>query len=96
MIKSSLQERGIATSRRRGTGRLTAANPAGLTAREVDVLRLVAEGLRNSEIAQRLVLSPRTIDHHVSNILTKLDVSSRAAAGCAAYALGLSRPDGQI
>jgi DNA-binding CsgD family transcriptional regulator len=73
----------------RGYARTTRANPAGLTAREVDVLRLVAEGLRNAEVADRLVLSPRTIDHHVSSVLRKLGVQSRSAAGRAAHALGL-------
>ncbi|WP_413450515.1 LuxR C-terminal-related transcriptional regulator [Georgenia phoenicis] len=55
-----------------------------LTAREVEVLRLVATGATNRAIAERLVLSERTVDRHVSNILTKLDVSSRAAAAARA------------
>jgi HD-GYP domain-containing protein (c-di-GMP phosphodiesterase class II) len=54
--------------------------PAGLTAREVDVLRLVAHGLGNREIAERLVVSPRTAEHHVQHIYAKIGVSSRAAA----------------
>jgi DNA-binding NarL/FixJ family response regulator len=45
------------------------------------VLPLLAEGLRNREIAERLVVSERTVDHHVSSILRKLGVKSRAAAG---------------
>ena len=57
----------------------------GLTARELEVLRLVAEGSTNKAIASRLVLSERTVDRHVSNILAKLRVSSRAAATAFAY-----------
>jgi DNA-binding NarL/FixJ family response regulator len=59
-----------------------AAPPAagGLTSREVEVLRLVAAGKTNRAIADDLFLSERTIDRHVSNIFTKLGVSSRAAA----------------
>jgi HD-GYP domain-containing protein (c-di-GMP phosphodiesterase class II) len=54
--------------------------PAGLSAREVEVLRLVARGLANREIAERLVVSPRTAEHHVQHIYAKIGVSSRAAA----------------
>ena len=62
----------------------TVANPAGLTARELEVLSLVSEGLSNAEIADRLVLSERTVAHHVSAILRKLQVPSRARAAAAA------------
>jgi DNA-binding CsgD family transcriptional regulator len=61
----------------------------GLTTRELQVLCLVAEGRSNKVIAERLGLSERTIDRHVSNILTKLDVSSRTAATAFAYAHNL-------
>jgi HD-GYP domain-containing protein (c-di-GMP phosphodiesterase class II) len=54
--------------------------PAGLTAREVDVLQLVARGYSNKQIASDLVVSPRTVAHHVEHIYTKLGVSSRALA----------------
>ena len=57
----------------------------GLTARELQVLRLVAAGATNKSIAGELVLSERTVDRHVSNIFTKLGVSSRAAATAYAY-----------
>jgi DNA-binding NarL/FixJ family response regulator len=57
----------------------------GLTARELEVLRLVAAGGTNRAIAEELVLSDRTVDRHVSNILAKLRVSSRAAATAYAY-----------
>jgi DNA-binding NarL/FixJ family response regulator len=59
--------------------------PAGLSAREVEVLRLVAAGLTNRAIADALTISERTVDRHVSNIYTKLDVSTRAAATAFAY-----------
>jgi DNA-binding CsgD family transcriptional regulator/tetratricopeptide (TPR) repeat protein len=64
----------------RGPRPTTRANPAGLSDREVEVLVLVSEGLRNAEIAQALVVSTRTVDHHVSAILNKLDVRSRHEA----------------
>jgi len=57
----------------------------GLTPRELEVLRLVATGATNKAIAAELVLSERTVDRHVSNIFTKLGVSSRAAATAYAY-----------
>jgi len=57
----------------------------GLTPRELEVLRLVAAGKTNKAIGKQLSLSERTVDRHVSNIFTKLDVSSRAAATAFAY-----------
>jgi DNA-binding NarL/FixJ family response regulator len=54
--------------------------PVGLSTREVEVLGLVAEGCSNAQIAQRLVISRRTAEHHVQHIYTKIGVSSRAAA----------------
>jgi len=63
--------------------------PAGLSAREAEVLRLVAAGLTNRAIATALTISERTVDRHVSNIFIKLDVSTRAAATAFAYEHGL-------
>jgi DNA-binding CsgD family transcriptional regulator len=74
----------------RGPRAATTRNPANLTPREVEVLSLIAQGLRNADIAQRLVVSQRTVDHHVSAILRKLGVRSRAEAGVAAVRLGIA------
>jgi DNA-binding CsgD family transcriptional regulator/tetratricopeptide (TPR) repeat protein len=73
----------------RGPRAATRNNPAGLTPRELDVLSLLAQGLRNGEIAERLHLSTRTVDHHVSAILRKLPARSRAEATAFAVQLGL-------
>ena len=54
--------------------------PAGLTAREVEVLRLVAQGLTDAQVAEQLVISPRTVNTHLTSIYSKLDVDSRTAA----------------
>ena len=63
--------------------------PAGLTERELEVLRLVAEGRSNPDIARVLVLSHKTVERHLSNIFTKLDVPSRTAAAAYAHEHGL-------
>ena len=73
----------------RGPRPATRANPANLTPRETEVLALVAEGLRNADIAQRLFVSPKTVDHHVSSILAKLGVRTRSEAALAATRLGI-------
>ena len=73
----------------RGPRPQTRENPAGLTGRELEVLPLLVDGLRNAEIAQRLVVSEKTVDHHVSAILRKLDVRTRTQAAAEATRLGL-------
>lgn len=71
------------------SGWRTAGRPHRLTARELQVLRLIAAGKTNKTIGTELFLSEKTIDRHVSNIFDKLDVSSRAAATAFAYEHGL-------
>jgi DNA-binding NarL/FixJ family response regulator len=67
----------------------TRAHPAGLTRREREVLELVCAGCTNGEISERLVVSLRTVDHHVSSVLAKLGVPSRKLAAAEAARLGL-------
>ncbi|MDX6584739.1 MAG: hypothetical protein QOI10_3923 [Solirubrobacterales bacterium] len=65
------------------------SDPTGLTAREYDVLRLLARGLPNRQIAAELYMSPATVGVHVSRILTKLNATTRTDASAHAHALGL-------
>ena len=73
----------------RGPRKATRQNPAHLTARELDVLALVAQGLRNGDIADRLFVSKKTVDHHVSAILRKLGTRTRGEASLEAQRLGI-------
>ena len=73
----------------RGPRAGTPVNPAGLTERQLVVLELLSEGMTNAEIADRLVVSVRTVDHHVAAVLGKLGVRSRREAAAAAHALGI-------
>jgi DNA-binding CsgD family transcriptional regulator len=73
----------------RGPRHSTRAHAAALTTREADVLRLLSDGLRNATIAERLFVSPRTVEHHVSSILSKLGVQSRGEAVAEAGRRGL-------
>jgi len=73
----------------RGPRTATRANPARLTDRQLAVLGLVSEGKTNAEIADRLVVSVRTVDHHVAAVLDKLGVRSRREAAAAAHELGI-------
>jgi DNA-binding CsgD family transcriptional regulator/tetratricopeptide (TPR) repeat protein len=70
----------------RGPAAATRANPAGLTTRQLEVFELLAGGLTNRQIADRLVVSIRTVDHHVSTVLSKLGVATRQEAAARATA----------
>ena len=76
----------------RGPRPATRATPAGLTAREREVLALLAEGLPDREISQRLFISERTVHHHVSAVLAKIGVPSRTAAAREAARMGIEVP----
>jgi DNA-binding CsgD family transcriptional regulator len=80
----------------RGRRPTTRSNPAGLTARELEVLQLLADGRSNADIAAQLVLSTRTVDHHVSALLGKLGVERRGDAARAAANLGIAVQNGQV
>jgi DNA-binding CsgD family transcriptional regulator len=75
------------------TPRRRVEGPAGLTAREIEVLRLLARGLSNKEIAAKLVITPKTVGNHVEHIYGKIDASSRAAASLFAVHNGLLPED---
>jgi DNA-binding NarL/FixJ family response regulator len=74
-IRSLLKESGAPAPR--GRNRTTRDNPLGLTARQFEVYGLITEGLTNAEIADRLFISTRTVENHVSAVLSKLDISNR-------------------
>ena len=72
-----------------GQREATRGNPAGLTARQLEVVTLIAGGLTNAEIAERLIVSQRTVEHHVAAVLTKLGVTTRRDVASRALELGL-------
>ena len=88
-LRRALRQDGFVTIPQRPRAS-TRANPSGLTNRQLDVAKLVARGFTNAEIADRLFISPKTTDHHVSAVLTKLGMPSRRAVVVQAAELGLS------
>jgi DNA-binding CsgD family transcriptional regulator len=87
-MKQEMRTAGI-KSIPRGIRKSTQANPAFLTERELGVLRLMHEGMQNKEIAASLYISPKTVDHHISAILYKLEAKSRTKAVQESIRLGI-------
>jgi DNA-binding CsgD family transcriptional regulator/tetratricopeptide (TPR) repeat protein len=87
-LRVEVSRRGV-TSVPRGPRSTTANNAAGLTSRQLQVLRMLADGLSNADIAARLTLSHKTVEHHVSAVLNKLNVTTRGQAIAAAHRLHL-------
>lgn len=85
VARRSFAELGATPAEREAATLITPTYPSGLTAREAEVLRLVAAGKTNPDIAAQLFLSEKTVARHLSNIFTKLDVTSRTAAAAFAY-----------
>ncbi len=90
LIKQEMRKEGIKNIPQ-GPRESTKQNPAGLTGRQIDVLQLLSEGLSNLAIAQRLFISPKTVDHHVSAILSKLNLHSRTEAATFAQSSGITK-----
>jgi DNA-binding CsgD family transcriptional regulator len=88
IVRRKLRSLGI-RSIPRGAHERTRQNPCGLTNRQLKVLGLLVEGHRNADIARRLFVAEKTVDHHVSAVLGKLGVRSRGEAVAAANRLGL-------
>ena len=92
LVRAGLRRLGVAHVPRGPVG-ATRQNPAGLTERQVQVLGLLSQGCTNAEIADRLVISTRTVDSHVAAVLAKLGVATRRAAAARAADLGLLDPE---
>lgn len=88
MLKARLREKGMRHIPR-GPRESTRNNPAYLTGRQVEILALLEGGAQNKEIADKLFISPKTVDHHISAILSKLSVNSRTKAVAEAKKLGI-------
>lgn len=87
-LKKKLREKGMRHIPR-GPRESTRSNPALLTSRQVEILSLLERGAQNKEIADKLFISPKTVDHHISAILSKLSVNSRTKAVAEAKRLGM-------
>jgi DNA-binding CsgD family transcriptional regulator len=94
IVRQRLREMGV-RGIPRGPRASTRENPAGLTSREIQVLTLLVRGHTNSELANRLHVAAKTVEHHVSSILEKLEVHSRTEAVAAAFGLGIVKADDQ-
>jgi DNA-binding CsgD family transcriptional regulator len=92
LVRAGLRRLGVARVPR-GPAGATRQNPAGLTERQVQVLRLLSQGCTNPEIADQLVISTRTVDSHVAAVLAKLGVGTRRAAAARAADLGVLDPE---
>jgi DNA-binding CsgD family transcriptional regulator len=88
-LRRQLREAGVVSVPKRPTG-TTRANPGGLTNRQLEVARLLARGLTNTEIAREAYISTKTAEHHVSAVLTKLGLPNRRAVMQSAVELGLA------
>ena len=90
-VRRRMKEAGVQAIPR-GPRPATRSAPAGLTAREQEVLALLSQGLPDKEISRTLVISERTVHHHVSAVLSKIGVTSRSAAVREAARLGIGVP----
>ncbi len=86
-LRKALRDQGVSVPR--GRSRTARDNPVGLTARQMEILELLGDDLSNTEIADRLFISPRTVENHVSAVMAKLDSINRVEAVVQAKALGL-------
>jgi DNA-binding CsgD family transcriptional regulator/tetratricopeptide (TPR) repeat protein len=91
-VRARLRELGV-TGVPRGPTSAAQANPAGLTDRQLEVLRMLADGHTNAEIAGQLVVSVRTVDRHVAEVFAKLAVNSRRQAAARAHEMGINQLD---
>lgn len=90
LIKQKMRATGIRNIPK-GPRQSTRENIAGLTSRQVEVLRLLSKGLSNSDIANNLFISPKTVDHHISAIFSKLNIHSRTEAAAFIHSNGISK-----